>query len=301
MRIKKKEEKGAQINVNGKPTDVRIQELDAGNFKLRLMQEKDFKEVASFQDNSLTEQLTETKLKELTTQGYTFEKGRHGIVGFIALDKSSERIIGRNYLETWHGEDLAFPNYRVTQTGGLEVIAGEEIYHDAIRCVELGGWLVKPEYRGQGLGKALTYMNTKFVKDLHDSYCPIDIALVSCVGQFRPQDNPENIDFAKRIYEAIGQNVGAAIEREDLKDLVGQGEVLSAKELIKIFQELGDCYQLGMVREQTASAHRISERLIAQLPLISNGTGNFTSEINFQKAGVIHPALGTDYTISYLS
>ena len=75
--------------------------------------------------------------------------------------------MARAYAKTWHGEDFGKPKYRETDSG-IEIITGAEFMNNATNIAELGGWLVKPEFRGQKLAQGLTFATVDFIKRMQN-------------------------------------------------------------------------------------------------------------------------------------
>ena len=275
-------------------------EIRLNNYNIRLMSETDFEEVAQFQDNSLAEKLTVEKLEKRTQKRCVFLPGERTMVGFVAENILNGEIVGRNYIETWHGKDLTTPKYQLTETGGIKVIGAQDLFKCATNVVELGGWLVKSDYQGEGIGKALTYSNLLFIDQLRRKGHNIDLAFVTYVGQFRQQDNDKKIDFSKRIFRLLSQKVGTPINEDNLEMLVGEGELITTDEIKEVFAELDSDYFIGKPRKSTLPAYGIANRLINDQPLICSEGKNLKSPLAFTCVRSIHPIYGGKYTVAYL-
>ncbi len=298
--------------INAKRKQIELPVFEHGNFLIRAMTSEDFKQVASFSDPALTEQLDVPTLKKLTKHGYTFQAGVKGIVGFVAEEKGTGQIVSRAYAKTWHGSNFTKPKYRLTPLGGYEVISGAQLMKNATTIVELGGWLTKDGYRKKGLAQAVTFASLDFIyRMLLVGYGP-DAIFITNVGPLRPKDNGTGLDYAQKLLDRLKEkSLISEAKGQQLATLEGKGEVLSKPEVEEIFEGLtvfvvegGDTlempYFFGAPRSVTSPAYRISKSLLRNKTVVNIGGKDYHTPITFEDSKEMHPEHGGNYTVAHL-
>jgi hypothetical protein len=301
--------------VGGIPTTVETPLFDLGDYLIRAMRQTDIPNAAVLNDPSLSDQLSEGLLLDAYSTGYSCIESKRGYVFFVAEEKASGKLAGRADVKTWTGP-LNKPKLRETHMGGLEVIAGEELLPNAKKIVELGGWLVPREYRGEGLAHALAYISARFIDEMQPVYA-MDAAFITNVGPFRSRDNSQSVNYIERIEEVIRENNHLGLnEPLDLSMLTSRGEILSKIQVENIFHDLkmpwiiapGKIaevgYFLGMPRSESAPAWRLTGKLAAgdSALLLDSGTDGHDvgrlSPLSMKQTNILHPEHGGSYTIS---
>ena len=306
-----------RFKLNGEPRTVQTPVFDLGDYVIRSWNDSDFEQIASFTDPSMYKQLDVESLEKLTETGYSFEPGKTGAVGFVAQEKTTGDIAGRSYIETRHGDDFTNPRYRQTDEG-IQVIAGQEQMQNAERLVELGGWLVRQDHRGKNLSQALVYASIDFIKKMQEEGYRTDVAFITNIGPLRPRDNPEGINYAARMEDAILAN---GYDPSDLTALASQKNeqgngpiVVTPDQFREIFSDLSTSmlvdgrkmtrkYRFGDPRNETAPAYHISKKIVEGRDLISysdeNGrrTGR-ASPVPFLSSREMNILHGGSYTVA---
>jgi len=306
------------LNLFGEEETIKVPHYNMGDYVIRPWIQSDFEEIASFTDPSLAEQLDVHTLESLSEVGYTFEPGAKGVVGFVAVDSQTNEIMGWSYIKTWHGNNFTKPKYKETEKG-VVVITAQELMQNATNIVELGGWLVKPEYRGKKIAQGLTYASVDFIRQMQDAGYEADAAFITNVGPLRVIDNDNRTDYGMRMADMISKN---GYDPSDLTALANQrdetGEhpvVITNEQFEDIFSDLttsllvsgrmrSSKYEFGDPRSATAPAYHISGKLIAGHPLMTYDEEDrkigLISPIQFEASKEMHPEHGGNYTIAHL-